>query len=61
MVGKVGMVHAGEKLHLNCTATGIPNPDISWYRNKKKLQKSKISRNFALEINFHTSIIQMII
>ena len=52
MVGKVGMVHAGEKLHLNCTATGIPKPDISWYRNKKKLQKSKNSRNFALEIKF---------
>ena len=50
MVGKVGMVHAGEKLHLNCTATGIPKPDISWYRNKKKLQKSKNSRNFALEL-----------
>ena len=50
MVGKVGMVHAGEMLHLNCTATGIPKPDISWYRNKKKLQKSKNSRNFALEI-----------
>ena len=52
MVGKVGMVHAGEKLHLNCTATGIPKPDISWYRNKKKLQKSKNSRNFALEMKF---------
>ena len=54
MVGKVGMVHAGEKLHLNCTATGIPKPDISWYRNKKKLQKSKNSRNFALEMRFYT-------
>ena len=52
MVGKVGMVHAGEMLHLNCTATGIPKPDISWYRNKKRLQKSKNSRNFTLEIKF---------
>ena len=56
MVGKVGMVHAGEMLHLNCTATGIPKPDISWYRNKKKLQKSKNSRNFALEIKVYISI-----
>ena len=56
MVGKVGMVHAGEMLHLNCTATGIPKPDISWYRNKKKLQKSKISRNFVLEISFPSPI-----
>ena len=53
MVGKVGMVHAGERLHLNCTATGIPKPHISWYRNKKKLQKSKYSRNFTVEMNFY--------
>ena len=57
MVGKVGMVHAGEKLHLNCTATGIPKPDISWYRNKKKLQKSKNSRNFALEMKLNDYLI----
>ena len=52
MVGKVGMVHAGEKLHLNCTATGIPKPDISWYRNKKKLQKSKYREILPLKWNF---------
>ena len=56
MVGKVGMVHAGEMLHLNCTATGIPKPDISWYMNKKKLQKSKNSRNFTLEMKFYYKI-----
>ena len=38
MSGKVEKVTTGDRVHLNCTVNGIPKPDISWWRNQKKIE-----------------------
>ena len=36
--GEVVKVRTGESILLKCTVSGSPRPDISWWRNKEKIE-----------------------
>ena len=40
MVPVVRSVSEGESANFTCTATGVPSPNITWYRNGKQVSGS---------------------
>ena len=42
----------GDRIVVSCKVAGIPKPEVTWYKNKQPLQKSKVKIDHKFESHF---------
>lgn len=55
------MARAGQKIKLECEATGVPLPELSWEHDGKSIKQNKdIKVSFALRIYVYSNVYRLL-